>query len=163
MACGGVHNAAMSEFDTFQRKIVIDAAPELIAAQLVDFRRWQGWSPWEGLDPDLNRTFTGPASGVGANYEWTGNRKAGAGQMKITEVSESVIRVALVFSKPFKSTSDVTFSLTPSDSGTEVVWTMKSPKSIGTKIFGLFMNMEKAIGGDLEKGLAGLKSLIENQ
>ena len=32
---------------------------------LADFRSWRSWSPWEGLDPDLSREYTGPDHGVG--------------------------------------------------------------------------------------------------
>jgi hypothetical protein len=47
--------------------------------RIVDFRRWQAWSPWEELDPNLWRDYSGAESGVGAIYEWAGNRKAGSG------------------------------------------------------------------------------------
>ena len=66
-----------------QRQIA--APPEKVFAAIVDFHEWPHWSPWEDLDPDLERTYTGAASGVGAVYEWEGNRKAGEGRMEITE------------------------------------------------------------------------------
>ena len=43
-----------------------------------DFRQWVRWSPWEGLDPDLQRAYTGPETGAGSSYAWSGNEKAGA-------------------------------------------------------------------------------------
>ena len=53
-------------------------------ALINDFHEWTAWSPWEGLDPDLQRTYSGPDAGVGAHYAWQGNRKAGEGTMEIT-------------------------------------------------------------------------------
>lgn len=36
---------------------------------LVDGRReWQKRSPWEGVDPDLRREYTGPPKGVGSTH-----------------------------------------------------------------------------------------------
>ena len=158
---GRTHNPGMTDFDTIERRLSMAAPPALIAEQLVDFRRWVDWSPWEGLDPDLRRTYSGPDTGVGAAYEWAGNRKAGAGRMAITSVTADEVAVDLRFTRPFKSTSAVTFTLVPADSQTEVVWTMRSPRTLATRVFGLVMNMDKAIGSDLEKGLATLKSLVE--
>ena len=61
------------------RSLVMDTTPERLHELVDDFRQWRGWSPWEDLDPDLERTYSGPESGVGARYTWKGNRRAGAG------------------------------------------------------------------------------------
>jgi hypothetical protein len=37
-------------------------------ALLDDFHEWPAWSPWEELDPDMSRTYSGAESGVGARY-----------------------------------------------------------------------------------------------
>ena len=72
------------------REATIPAPRDAVYALLVDFHRWTEWSPWEDLDPDLYRTYSGPPSGVGAVYEWVGNRKAGAGRMEITDADAAV-------------------------------------------------------------------------
>jgi len=38
-------------------------------AEIVDFHRWTAWSPWEDLDPDLQRSYSGPDAGTGSVYE----------------------------------------------------------------------------------------------
>ena len=58
------------------RETTIAAPPERIHALVNDFHEWQAWSPWEGLDPAMERTYAGPTSGVGAVYAWRGNSKA---------------------------------------------------------------------------------------
>ncbi len=68
---------------TVERSTTIDAAPERVYEQLADFHQWRSWSPWEDLDPDLQRDYSGPESGTGAVYRWSGNRKAGSGRMEI--------------------------------------------------------------------------------
>lgn len=45
----------MSDF-SLCRSIRIAAPPEAVHAELDDFRRWQGWSPWEQLDPEMEHT-----------------------------------------------------------------------------------------------------------
>jgi hypothetical protein len=153
--------AGMTDYDTIERRTRMAAPPERIAEHLVDLRRWVDWSPWEGLDPDLKRTYTGPESGVGSTYEWAGNRKAGAGRMRITAVTTDAVELDLEFTRPFKSASDVIFSLVPAGSSTEVIWTMRTPRTLATRIFGIVMNMDKTIGADLEKGLTALRARVE--
>ncbi len=69
-----------------RRRIRIEAPPEAIFPLIQDFRRWTAWSPYEELDPNLKRTYSGAPFGVGAIYDWTGN-KVGAGRMQITEAA----------------------------------------------------------------------------
>ena len=146
-----------------ERTTRIDAAPATVIAQIVDFKKWQAWSPWEDLDPALQRTYSGSDSGAGAVYEWSGNRKAGQGRMEITDVEpDRTVTIDLQFMKPFKSRSISTFSVTPaSDGASGVTWSMTGPKTFMTKVMGIFTSMDKLIGPDFEKGLERLKSVAE--
>ena len=154
----------MADTYTVQRSASVHAPAKSIYSQIADFHRWTAWSPWEGLDPDLKRTFTGQESGKGAIYTWAGNRKAGEGRMEITEAAEpSKAVIALDFLKPFKSSSTTTFDLAPEGDSTRVTWTMTGPKTLMLKVMGLFKSMDKMIGPDFEKGLRQLKAVTEQQ
>ncbi len=136
---------------------MIPAPRAAVFALLVDFHRWAEWSPWEDLDPNLWRGYSGAERGVGAIYEWAGNRKAGAGRMEITTADEpSLVQLDLQFLKPFKSRNTTTFTLVDRDDGTHVSWRMVGPKTFTTRVMGLFMSMDKMVGRDFEKGLAQL-------
>ena len=80
---------AATKPDTFrvQRSASINAPPEKIFALIEDYHRWPAWSPYEKLDPTMQRTYSGAAHGAGAVYEWEGNKKAGQGRMEITNVT----------------------------------------------------------------------------
>ena len=111
--------AGKDEFEV-RREATIPASRAAVYALLVDFHRWREWSPWEDLDPALSRTYSGPDAGTGAVYEWSGNRKAGAGRMEITDAVEpSKVQIALQFLKPFKSSSTTTFELVERDGATQ--------------------------------------------
>lgn len=151
--------------DTFkvERSTTVQAPAQSVYNEIVDFHNWTSWSPWEDLDPNLKRTYSGAGSGQGAVYNWSGNRKAGEGRMEITEVAEaSKVQVALDFLKPFKSSSVTTFALQPEGDSTRVTWTMTGAKTFATKLMGLFTSMDKMIGPDFEKGLARLKAVAED-
>ena len=149
---------------TVQRSTTVHAPADRIYEEVVDFHRWTAWSPWEDLDPDLQRTYSGPAQGPGSVYEWSGNRKAGAGRMEIVEaLPGSRVAVDLSFVKPFRSRSTTTFTMEPAGEETRVTWTMSGPRTLGLKVMGLFTSMDKLVGGDFEKGLSRLKSVAERQ
>jgi uncharacterized protein YndB with AHSA1/START domain len=140
-----------------ERDATVKAPARTVYDLIADFRCWGEWSPWEDVDPDLQRTFSGAESGVGAVYEWSGNRKAGQGRMEITAAdAPSRIQIALQYLKPFKSSNTTTFELTERDGGTHVTWRMVGPKTLMTRIMGIFSSMDKLVGRDFEKGLTQL-------
>ncbi|RYB95289.1 transcriptional regulator [Nocardioides oleivorans] len=145
---------------SLSRSTRIAADATRVHAFLDDFREWQKWSPWEGADPALHREYTGPDHGVGATYHWSGNKKVGEGEMRITDSTPTAVVVDLVFVKPFKATNVTTFSLVPDGQATEVTWTMTGQRSAVMGILGTLF-FDKAIGGDFEKGLASLKQEAE--
>ena len=145
---------------TLSRSTRIRADAARVHALVDDFREWQKWSPWEGLDPDLNREYSGPDHGVGSTYYWSGNKKAGEGEMRITESTPTSVVVDLQFLKPFKASNVTAFALTPAGDATDVTWTMTGTRSAIMGLMGKAF-FDKAIGGDFEKGLASLKQEAE--
>lgn len=144
------------------RSTHVAADPARVHDLINDFRRWQGWSPWEGVDPDLHREYSGAVSGVGAHYAWSGNRKAGRGSMEIVSSNPQEIGIALSFLKPFKADNQISFTMQPADGGTDVEWRMTGHQTGLAAIFGKLVPMDRLVGGDFEKGLAQLKALAES-
>ena len=143
------------------RSAVIPAPAEDIFPLVNSFHEWTKWSPWESVDPAMERSYSGNESGVGAKYAWSGNRKAGAGTMEIVDSAEpSNIKIRLEFTKPFKAVNPTSFTFTPSGDGTQVTWTMTGENKGVGKVFALFMNMDKMVGADFEKGLASLAGAV---
>jgi hypothetical protein len=151
----------MADTYTVERSQRIAAPPEAVRERVVDLRRWETWSPWEDLDPHQHRRYGGAAAGIGAWYEWEGNRKAGKGRMEIIDADASTVRIDLQFLKPFKSHSNTVFELQPDGDGTLVTWKMVGPNTKMTKVMGLFTSMDKMLGPDFEEGLARLKAESE--
>jgi hypothetical protein len=143
------------------RTTSIAAEPARVHALVNDFHEWSAWSPWEGLDANLQRTYTGPDAGVGTHYAWKGNKKAGEGSMEITGSTPERIDVELAFLKPFTSTNQVDMTFTPTATGTDVQWRMTGAPKGFAAFFMRFMNMDKLVGKDFEKGLAQLKAAAE--
>ena len=150
-----------------ERSIAVAAPADSVFRPVNDFPAWSAWSPWEKLDPQMKRAFDGAPSGVGAIYSWVGNDKTGEGRMTIERSDRpSAIAIKLEFIKPFAATNQATFTFAPAappgTDETKVTWAMDGENNFGMKAASLFMNMDKLVGGDFERGLTALKTVAES-
>ena len=110
----------------------------------------------------MKRTFSGPATGPGAIYEWDGDKNVGKGRIEITEESPNArLAFNLDMLKPFEAHNKGELSLQPQGSATVVTWAMHGRTPYLAKILHVFFNMDRMAGGDFEKGLADLKAIAE--
>jgi uncharacterized protein YndB with AHSA1/START domain len=145
-----------------RRTADIRAPADKVFGLINDFRQWPKWSPWEKLDPNLNRTLSGTESGRGSVYEWQGDKRVGAGRMEILDsVPHTRIDIKLSFLRPFKAENRTIFTITPVDGASRVLWEMTGTNNFMFKLMGLMMNMDKMVGGDFERGLAAMKAEAE--
>ena len=152
-----------------ERKLEVAAPAELVFGVLNDLHQFAGvlvlfGSPWEKSDPHMRKTFEGPAAGVGQSYAWTGNREAGKGKMTIEEsVPGQKVGIKLEFVEPMASTSICTLTLASTPAGSVVTWSMEGNHHFLGRALGMFMDMDKMLGTDIEKGLAQLKAVAEGK
>jgi hypothetical protein len=130
-----------------------------VHALVDDFHAWTKWSPWEGIDADLARTYSGSEKGVGARYAWVG-KKAGEDSMAITGVTPARIDIDLHFLKPFKANNKVSFRFDVEGSSTRVAWTMFGTRNVLLAIMGRLF-VDAMISKDLDRRLPKLKALAE--
>ena len=146
------------------RSAAMAAAPAAVFAQVNDFHKWEAWSPWAKLDPAMKTTYEGPSSGTGAIYSWAGNDQVGEGRMTIVDSRPGeLVRIKLEFLKPFPATNQADFAFKGEGAQTSVTWTMTGRKNFLQKGFCMFMDMDKMVGGDFEKGLAQMKAVVEGK
>ena len=146
------------------RSAAIAAPVDAVFAQVNNLRNCEAWSPWAQLDPNARTTYDGPATGVGAEFAWSGNAKIGEGRMTITGSQPGErIQIKLEFVKPFKANNTAEFIFKPDADQTVVTWSMSGKNNFMCKAMGLFMNCDKMVGGQFEKGLAQMKTLAENE
>jgi uncharacterized protein YndB with AHSA1/START domain len=164
LAVAAVLILASRKPDTFSvsRAAAIKAPPEKIFPLISDFQQWKAWSPYEDRDPNLQRSYSGAASGKGAVYEWNGNKNVGSGRMEILEApAPSKVAIKLDFLKPFEAHNIAEFTLLPQGDTTNVTWLMHGPAPLLSKVMQVFMNMDNMIGKDFAAGLANLKRITE--
>lgn len=148
------------------RTAQIAAPPAEVHALINDFHKWDGWSPWAKLDPNMKTDYSGAPAGTGASYHWVSTQdNVGEGRMTIAQsVPAEKVIVNLEFIKPFASKSLAEFTISPAAGGSTVEWAMTGEHDFMAKGFMMAMGgMDKVVGADFEKGLAQMKALAEKK
>ena len=160
----GLIIAAATRPDHFrmERSIVINAPAEKIFPLVNDLGQWSAWSPWEKKDAAMKRKLSNPSSGVGASYDWQGNKEVGTGRMLITESNApGKLVIQLDFIEPFAARNTSTLNLKPEGNGTQVTWSLEGPNNFVSKLMQVFVSIDSMVGPDYEAGLKNLKALAE--
>ncbi|HEY6171969.1 MAG TPA: SRPBCC family protein, partial [Candidatus Kapabacteria bacterium] len=145
-----------------ERSVVINAPKEVVWNNIVMFANQHKWSPWDKKDPNIKITIEGVDGTVGAVNKWEGNDSVGSGEQTMKKITPmTAIESELHFIKPWENTAQAYFNVVDAEGGVKVSWGFKGEMSRPFNIFGLFMDMDKAIGADFEQGLANLKALCE--
>jgi ribosome-associated toxin RatA of RatAB toxin-antitoxin module len=142
-----------------KRTAFIEATPELVYAEVSDFKTWPEWGPWFAKDSTMKAQFGDQTQGKGATYSWTSENQ-GSGSMEIVEADPGKsMETKINFGGMGSSNGHWTF--TPKDGGTEVTWGFKGEMPF----FFRFMaaNMDAGVGPDFETGLTNLKELLESR
>lgn len=162
----GLFGVAATKPDSFrvERSVTVQAPAEAIYPLVSDFRQWQGWSPFEKLDPQMKKTFSGAEAGKGAVYGWSGTGNAGAGRMEILEATApSRLAIQLDFTAPFEASNTAEFTFASEGAATKVTWAMSGRSNMVSKVMDVLFGMDKMIGQDFESGLASLKAIAEKK
>jgi hypothetical protein len=118
-------------------------------------------STLEKLNPNMRRIFEGPLAGVGQSFSWSG-KNVGKGKLTIEAIIPGQrVGMKLHFVEPMASTAILGLSLAGSPTGSVVTWSMDGNHNFIGKGFGLFMDMDRMLGADIEKGLAQLQTAAQ--
>lgn len=146
-----------------ERSVAINSPPGAVFAMVNDIRKFNQWSPWARVDPKTQYTFEGPPTGAGARMNWSSeNPGVGSGSLEIVG-SEPDHQVAFALNFGPQGTATSYYELKPEGAKTLVIWGFDSDfgYDLVGRYFALFM--DSLIGSEYEKGLATLKSLVEQQ
>jgi uncharacterized protein YndB with AHSA1/START domain len=161
LGAAAVSAIAARQPDTFrvERSARIAAPAGRIFPLINDLRLMNGWNPFIKMDPGATGSYLGPASGVGATYDFRGRN---SGSMRITDAAEpSRVTMSLHMLGLMETRNTVVFQLAPQDGGTRVSWSMEGPNPFLGKVMHVLFDMDKMVGGAFEQGLADLKSQAE--
>ena len=154
-----------SEFDV-SRSMVINKADSVVFGYVKYLKNQNEFSKWAGVDPSMKKTFTGVDGTVGFVSGWESeDPDVGKGEQIIRSIENGKrIDYDLHFIEPFESHDKayMTFdSIAPGQ--TRVTWGIVGSMNYPMNLMGLFIDMDKVLGDDINTGLVNLKALLEKK
>lgn len=145
-----------------ERSTTINAPADMIKTKLLDFKMFHDtWSPWTEKDPGMKVSYAGEMGQPGSSMSWESTKKeVGKGTMTYIATSGDSVIEKLHFDD--MGDAKVYFMVTPEGTGNKITWGMTNHIGFMGRAFMLFMNIDKMVGGDFEKGLAKLKPALES-
>ena len=146
------------------KDVVVNKSKTTVFDFLKLLKNQNKFSVWSSIDPNMKTEFRGTDGTIGFISAWeSDNKNVGKGEQEILKIMDGErIDYEIRFIKPFASTSKAYISTTTvNDYQTKVHWEFTGKMKYPTNLMLLFMNMEKMVGGDLDKGLQNLKSVLE--
>ena len=144
-----------------ERSIEVAASPADVAPYASDLRRFNEWSPWEGIDPNVQTTYSESSTGVGTWYAWTGDDEVGEGKQTITVSEPGKVVHDLHFIRPFEDHATSTLTWTGSKGKTTISWAFHQEAGFMTKAANLAMDITGMLENDYQRGLDRMKPLVE--
>ncbi len=147
-----------------EREVIINQPKDSVFNYVKYLKNQDNFSVWAKADPNMKKTFTGTDGTVGAIAGWESNdENVGVGEQEIVKITEGErVDFELRFKIPFESTEDA-YITTEAISATEtkVQWGFNGGMDYPMNLMLPFLQMEKVIGNDLQKGLDNLKVIME--
>jgi hypothetical protein len=149
---------------SIQREVIINKPKEEVFFYLKHLRNQDMFSKWVMTDPFMDKKYTGVDGTVGFIYAWEGNKQAGKGEQEIKNIIEGErLDIEVRFVKPFEAIAQTPFTTEAiSPNQTKVIWFMISEMKYPMNIIMLFMNMDTALGKDMDISLGNLKTILEH-
>jgi hypothetical protein len=145
------------------RSVMINAPKNVVFDQMSNFKNWTNWSPWIEKEPTVKLTYKGADGAVGSGYHWVGEDKnTGTGDMNSLAINGTKMDFEVKFSKPMKREAQGTLEAMDTAGATKAYWSFSMHMPYPFNAMLLFMNMDKMLGGDFEKGLNNMKKYAES-
>lgn len=149
---------------TVWREVVINKPKKEVFDYVKFLKNQNNYSKWAQMDVNMKKEFKGTDGTVGFVSEWDSDSSdVGKGEQEIKGMKDGErIDYEIRFIKPFESTSSAYMTTESINSNqTKVKWVFYGKMPYPMNLMTVVMNMEKAIGGDLETGLNNLKKILE--
>lgn len=149
---------------TVSREVIVNKPKTVVYDYIRLLKNQNEYSVWATMDPDMKKEFRGTDGTKGFVSAWDSkNKNVGKGEQEILKIADGDrVDYEIRFIKPFESTSLASMSVVSvTESQTKVQWEFSGKMKYPMNLMLLFMNMEKMVGNDLNKGLQNLKTILE--
>ncbi|MCX6352439.1 MAG: SRPBCC family protein [Bacteroidetes bacterium] len=145
------------------KEVTINKPKQDVFNYIKILRNQDHFSVWNMKDPNAKMETKGTDGTVGAISSWdSDNKEVGKGEQEIKKIVDGErVDMELRFKKPFEATDQAFFTTETEGTGTKVKWGFNGKMPYPMNLMCLFMDMEKMLGPDLQKGLDNLKVELE--
>lgn len=134
----------------------LNAPIDKVFPYLSNIKLGSEWSPFEKVDPNMKKEY------VGSKLIFEGNKDAGAGSVEILKVvPNELVELKLIMTAPLKAENKIEYRVVPEDGGTRFTWSMSGDGGYITKLMTVFMDCEKMITDQFNKGMDNLQAIVE--
>jgi hypothetical protein len=146
-----------------QRSTEINAPKQLVFEQMVKFRNWQNWSPWNEKDAGMKMIYSGIDGTVGSGYTWEGDPETiGSGEITNLSVKEDEeITYHMHFKTPLENEANGFLRVTEENDVTTATWGFSGEINFPWNILLLGGGMNAMMDADFNRGLQLLKDYVE--
>lgn len=149
-----------------EKEITINKPKQVVFDYVKMLKNQDNYSVWATRDPNMKKEYTGTDGTPGFIASWESkNKEVGTGEQEIIKITEGErIDFKLRFKVPFEAQDDAYMSTEATgENQTKVKWGFKGAFPYPMNLMNLFVNMNEAVGKDLETGLTNLKTVMEKQ
>lgn len=146
----------------YENSTVINAPADRIYPYLSNLKMGGHWNPYELIDPNMVKNFTGTDGTVESKLEFKGNKDAGAGTLEIVELKPNeMAKLKLIMTEPIHGEQWIEYNLKPEGQGTRFTWAMYGEGGFMTKLMTVLIDCEKMFKTQMDKGFDNLKKVTE--
>jgi hypothetical protein len=146
-----------------ERSARIHASPASIYKLLNNLETYDGWMPWNQLDPKWKVEYGPQKAGTGAWYQWhSDNKEVGAGKLTIEKSVPNEMVITKMEFEGFKEPATGGWVIKAMGDSTELRWYMNSQMGNNPAYRWMGLFMDKMIGGKFEKGLASIERIVDS-
>jgi hypothetical protein len=147
-----------------EREVVINKPKAEVFEYVKYLKNQDNYSKWAKMDLNMRKTYKGTDGTVVFVSAWdSDNKDVGKGEQEIKGIKDGErIDYELRFIEPFASTSNAVMTLeTVNPVQTKVKWGFNGNMAYPLNFMMVVMDIEKAVGDDLQTGLNNLKGILE--
>lgn len=148
----------------YEKTVSINAPIDVVWENVNSLSDLDKWSPWNDRDPNMKKEMSGTDGTVGAKQSWESDAKdVGVGSQTITNINApNLLETKLKFESPREGEADSDIKLASNGGTTDATWGFHMKMPYPFNVTRIFMNMDKMMGDDFDKGLGKLKQICES-
>ena len=149
---------------TVTRSIVINTSKDVVFEQIAHLPNWRNWSTLPGSDTSAKITYNGIAGQPGSSLDWKGDEGTiGEGSIRNTGIDGTTMNYSFTLTKPGDFVADGVISVKDTGDASKVTLTFHKHFPFLANAALVIFNLDKYMGGDLERSLAALKKFTETE